>query len=449
MFDFITSEHKSIQQAARGFCAQGDCAIAEHHDATGEFPLATVRKMGGLGFMGIEVPEEYGGVGLDTLAYVLALEEICKVDAAHGTIMSVNNSLYCSGILKFGTEAQKQQYVTPVASGQKIGAYSLTEPMSGSDAGNMKSRAVLADGDHYLLNGRKSWVTSAPVADYHRGFIMTQPEKKHKGVTAFIIETDKPGFARGKTEPKLGIRASATSEILLEDYRCPVENRLGEEGEGFKIAMAVLDAGRIGIAAQALGIAEAALEASIAYAQEREAFGQKIGQFQMIQQKLADMKCRVEASRLLIYQAALAKMSGQRHRRSLHAGGQHGQALRQRHRHVLHHGSDPDPWRHGVQQGTAAGALFPRRQDHPDLRRHQRDSEDGDCQKSDRPALTVDRGYLVLETNPGLYPIGTIAHAWVNCHSCLSFSSLALPPLPRRCSAASRPPWCWPTSTAS
>lgn len=308
MFDFITEEHKMIQQEARRFAQNEVAPIAEHHDQTGEFPINTVRKMGELGFMGIEVPEEYGGIGMDTLAYSMALTEICKADASHGTVMSVNNSLYCHGILKFGTEEQIQRYVVPVASGQKIGAYSLTEPMSGSDAGTMKSRAVLNDaGTHYVINGRKSWVTSAPFADYIVLFTMTQPELKHKGVTAFLIETDKPGFERGKTEPKLGIRASATSEIIFDNYQCPVENRLGKEGDGFKIAMTVLDAGRIGIASQALGIAEAALEASVKYAQEREAFGQKIGQFQMIQQKLADMKCRVDASRLLIYQACLAK----------------------------------------------------------------------------------------------------------------------------------------------
>jgi alkylation response protein AidB-like acyl-CoA dehydrogenase len=309
MFDFITDEHKMIQQAARDFAQKSIAPIAEHHDETGEFPLETVRQMGGLGFMGIEVPEEYGGVGMDTLAYALALTEISKVDASHGTIMSVNNSLVCHGLLKYGTEEQKQNYLVPIASGEKIGAYSLTEPMSGSDAGTMRSRAVLNEaGTHYVINGRKSWVTSAPYADIIVLFVPTNPEAGHRGVTAFIIETDKPGFARGKTEPKLGIRASATSEITFDNYECPLENRLGEEGEGFKIAMTVLDAGRIGIASQALGIAEAALEASVQYAQEREAFGQKIGQFQMIQQKLADMKCRVEASRLLIYQAALAKM---------------------------------------------------------------------------------------------------------------------------------------------
>ncbi len=302
----LTPEHEMIRQTARDFAQKEIAPVAAHFDETGEFPTETIRKMGALGLMGIEIPEEYGGAGMDTMAYVLALGEISKADAAHGTIMSVNNSLFCYGLHHFGSESLKQRYLRPVASGQAIGAYSLTEPMSGSDAGTMRSRAV-RQGDVYVLNGRKSWVTSAPVADYVVVFLMTDPEKKHRGITAFIVEADKPGFIRGKKEPKLGIRASATSEIVFEDYRCPVENRLGEEGEGFKIAMAVLDAGRIGIGAQALGIAEAAYEAALQYAREREAFGQKIGQFQGISFKLADMKTRIEASRLLIYQAALAK----------------------------------------------------------------------------------------------------------------------------------------------
>ena len=304
----LTAEHEMIRQAARDFARKEIAPIAAEHDETGEFPTDTIRKMGALGLMGIEVPEEYGGAGLDTLAYVLAMEEISKVDAAHGTIMSVNNSLVCHGLQRFGSEAQKQKFLVPVASGQKIGAYSLTEPMSGSDAGAMRSRAV-REGDHYIINGRKSWVTSAPVADLIVLFTMTAPEKKHKGITAFLIETDQPGFSRGKTEPKLGIRASATSEIVFENYRCPLENRLGEDGEGFKIAMTILDAGRIGIAAQALGIAEAAYEASVSFAGEREAFGAKIGEFQGTQFKIADMKTRIEAARLLIYSAALAKES--------------------------------------------------------------------------------------------------------------------------------------------
>ena len=266
LFPF-TEEHESIRQAARNFAQKEIAPVAAEFDETGEFPSKTIKKMGEMGFMGIEVPEEYGGAGMDTLAYVLALEEICKVDAAHGTIMSVNNCLFCNGILKFGTEAQKQKYVTAVASGKAIGAYSLTEPMSGSDAGTMRSRAV-RDGEGYIINGRKSWVTSGPVAEYVVMFTMTDPDKKHRGISAFLIDANKPGFVRGKKEPKLGIRASATSEILFEDYRCPVEDRLGEDGDGFKIAMAVLDAGRIGIAAQALGIAEAAYDASVTYARE-------------------------------------------------------------------------------------------------------------------------------------------------------------------------------------
>ncbi|MGD2156903.1 MAG: acyl-CoA dehydrogenase [Anaerolineales bacterium] len=302
----LSEEHEMIRQAARDFAQKEIAPIAAEFDETGDFPSETIRKMGEMGFMGIEVPEEYGGSGMDTLAYVLALEEICKADAAHGTIMSVNNSLFNYGILRFGTEKQKRKFLTPVASGQAVGAYSLTEPMSGSDAGTMRSRAV-REGDEYIINGRKSWVTSAPVADYVVVFTMTDPEKGHRGITAFLIDTNLPGFIRAKKEPKLGVRASATSEIVFEDFRCPVENRLGEEGEGFKIAMTVLDAGRIGIASQALGIAEAAYEASVAYAQEREAFGKKIGQFQGISFKLADMKTRIEASRLLTYSAALAK----------------------------------------------------------------------------------------------------------------------------------------------
>ncbi|MCB0101178.1 MAG: acyl-CoA dehydrogenase [Anaerolineales bacterium] len=302
----LTEEHKMLRDAARDFAEKEIAPIAAEFDESGEFPYTTIKKMGTLGFMGIEVPEEYGGAGMDALAYVLALEEICKVDASHGVIMSVNNSLYCHGILKFGTEEQKKKFITPIATGEAIGAYSLTEPQSGSDAGTMRSRAT-RDGDFYILNGRKSWVTSGPVADYFVVFMMTDPEKKQKGVSAFLVDGKTPGLTRGKKEPKLGIRASSTSELIFEDCRIPAENRLGAEGEGFKIAMTVLDAGRIGIATQALGIAESAYEAARKYAGEREAFGQPIGAFQGTGFKLADMKTRIEASRLMIYNAALAK----------------------------------------------------------------------------------------------------------------------------------------------
>jgi len=306
----LSDEHRMIRDMARDFAQKEIAPIAAQYDETGEFPYETIMKMGAHGFMGIAVPEEYGGVGMDTLAYVLALEEIAKVDASHAVVMSVCNSLFCYGIFRYGTEEQKQKYLRAVASGKVVGAYALTEPQSGSDAANIRVTALLSpDGSHYVVNGTKSWITSGPVAKYILLFAQTDPDAKprYRGVTALLIDTDEPGFERGKTEPKLGIRASATCEIHFDDYRCPVEARLGEEGQGFKISMAVLDAGRIGIAAQALGIAEAAYEASVAYAREREAFGQKIGQFQMIQQKLADMKTRIEASRLLIYKAALAK----------------------------------------------------------------------------------------------------------------------------------------------
>ncbi len=304
----LTEEHIAMQQAVRNFAQKEIAPIAEEFDESGEFPLETVRMMGEMGLMGIEVPEEYGGAEMDALAYVLTMIEIAKADASHSTVVSVNNSLYCHGILKFGTEEQKQKFVVPVASGEKIGAYSLTEPMSGSDAGTMVSRAVLNEaGTHYILNGTKSWVTSGPVADYFVVFLMTEAEKRHKGVTAFLIDADNSGFIRGKKEPKLGIRASATSEIMFDDYECPVEDVLGQPGQGFKIAMTVLDAGRIGIASQAVGIAEAAYEASLEYARERQAFGGPIGQLQLIQGMIADMKTRIEASRGLLYNAVLAK----------------------------------------------------------------------------------------------------------------------------------------------
>jgi len=212
----LSEEHKMIHDAARDFAQNEIVPVAAEFDESGEFPHKTIKKMGEMGFMGIEVPEEYGGAGMDTLAYVLALEEICKADASHGVIMSVNNSLYCHGIMKFGTEEQKKKYITPIASGKAIGAYSLTEPQSGSDAGTMKSRAA-RDGDHYILNGRKSWVTSGPVADYFVVFMMTDPEKMQKGISAFLVEGNRPGLIRGKKEPKLGIRASATSELIFED----------------------------------------------------------------------------------------------------------------------------------------------------------------------------------------------------------------------------------------
>ncbi len=309
----LTDEQQMIRDAARDFALNEVQPVAAKYDESGEFPLENIQKMGEMGLMGIEVPEEYGGSGLDTIGYALAMMEISAADAAHGTIMSVNNSLFCNGILKYGSEEQKQEFVRAVASGAEIGAYALTEPQSGSDASNMRSRAERSsDGSHYVINARKSWITSGPYARYLVLFANTDPDAGSKGVSAFLIDAERAGFHRGKTEPKLGIRASATCEIELTDYECPVEHRLGEEGEGFKIAMSVLDAGRIGIASQAVGIARAAYEASIDYARERKAFGKEIGSFQMIQAKIADMKTRLEAASLLTLRAAWAKMESAR-----------------------------------------------------------------------------------------------------------------------------------------
>ncbi len=303
----FTDDQLSIQSIARDFAQKRIVPVAAELDAKGEFPLENIQEMGQLGLMGIEVPEEYGGAGMDPVAYVLAMVEIAAADAATSTIMSVNNSLFCNGILKNGTEEQKQKYVRAIASGEAIGAYALTEPQSGSDASNMHTRAVRnADGD-WVINGKKSWITSGPVARYIVLFAVTTPGIGARGVSAFLIDTKREGFLAGKTEPKLGIRASATCEIEFHDYVCPKEDMLGEEGKGFAIAMGVLDAGRIGIASQAVGIARAAYEATLQWSRDRKAFGQPIGTFQMTQAKIADMKCKLDAALLLTLRAAWTK----------------------------------------------------------------------------------------------------------------------------------------------
>jgi len=302
-----TEDQLSIQSIARDFAQKRIAPVAAEFDKSGEFPLDNIREMGQLGLMGIEVPHEYGGAGMDPVAYALAMIEIASADCAHSTIMSVNNSLYCNGILKYGTEEQKQKYVRAIASGDAIGAYALTEPQSGSDASAMHTRAAKNANGDYVINGKKSWITSGPVAKYIVLFAITTPGIGAKGVSAFIIDTSREGFHAGKTEPKLGIRASATCEIEFSDYVCPASDMLGPEGKGFAIAMGVLDAGRIGIASQAVGLSRAAYEASVVWTRERKAFGHPIGSFQMIQAKIADMKCRLDAATLLTLRAAFAK----------------------------------------------------------------------------------------------------------------------------------------------
>ncbi len=244
---------------------------------------------------------------MDSISYVVAMMEIAEADVAHSTIMSVNNTLYCNGLLKFGSEEQKQKYVRPIATGEAIGAFALTEPQSGSDATAMRCRAVKQDDGSYIIDGKKSWITSGPVARYILLFAMSDPSKKARGITAFMVDTEREGFSCGKTEPKLGIRASATCEIEFDAYRAQADEVIGEEGRGFSIAMGVLDAGRIGIASQAVGVSRAAYQASLDYSRERKAFGESIGSFQMIQQKIADMKCKLDASYYLTMRAAWAK----------------------------------------------------------------------------------------------------------------------------------------------
>jgi len=308
----LTEEQLMIQDVARRIAQEKIAPSAEGFDRSGEFPMENIQLLGANGLMGIEVPAEYGGAGMDPIAYALAMIEIAAADAAHSTIMSVNNSLFCNGILTHGTETQKQKYVRAIAEGAEIGAFALTEPQSGSDATAMRCRAVRQADGGFLINGKKSWITSGPVAKYIVLFAMTEPDQGARGITAFVVDTAREGFHRGKTEPKLGIRASATCEIEFTDYLAPAEEVLGEEGHGFKIAMGVLDAGRIGIASQAIGLSRAAYEATLAYVKERKAFGQPIGAFQMTQAKIADMKCKLDASWLLTMRAAWLKGQGQR-----------------------------------------------------------------------------------------------------------------------------------------
>jgi alkylation response protein AidB-like acyl-CoA dehydrogenase len=307
----FTEEQLQIQAIARDFAQKRIAPVAADFDKSGEFPLENIREMGQLGLMGIEVPAEYGGAGMDSIAYALAMIEIATADCAHSTIMSVNNTLYCNGLLKFGNEAQKHKYVTPIATGAAIGAFALTEPQSGSDATAMRCRATKQADGSFIINGKKSWITSGPVAKYILLFAMSDPEKGARGITAFMIDTEHAGFHRGKTEPKLGIRASATCEIEFTDYRVAAEDVIGVENHGFKIAMGVLDAGRIGIASQAVGLCRAAYQATLTYAHDRKAFGQSIGSFQMIQQKIADMKCKLDAAEILTLRAAWAKQQAQ------------------------------------------------------------------------------------------------------------------------------------------
>lgn len=308
--DFLLNEEeKMMQDMVRNFSQKEVAPIAAKLDETGEFPVDLVKKMGELGLMGVDVPEEYGGAGMNYLCYAIAIEEIARYCGNTSVIMSVNNSLVCSPLQKFATEEQKKRFLVPLASGKKLGCFGLTEPNAGSDAGGIQTTAV-KDGNHYILNGSKIFITNATNADAALIFASTNKALKHKGITCFIVEKGTPGFEVGKVEHKLGINASGTAELVLQDVRIPEEQRLGSEGEGFKIAMYTLDCGRIGIAAQALGIARGALEESIKFAKERVQFGKPIAEFQAIQWMIADMATEIDAARLLVRRAAFLKDSG-------------------------------------------------------------------------------------------------------------------------------------------
>ena len=308
----FTEEHIQIRDTAKDFAENEIAPSAVERDITAEFPADIISKLGELGFMGMMVSPEWGGAGFDTVSYVLAMEEISKVDASVGVIMSVNNSLVCYGIEKWGTREQKEKYLTPLASGQKLGAFCLSEPEAGSDATNQKTVAE-KDGDFYVLNGMKNWITNGTKADYYLVQAQTDKSKGYKGITTFIVEQKLDGIEVGKKEDKLGIRSSDTCTLGLNNVRVPKENVLGEEGLGFKIAMETLNGGRIGIASQALGIASASLDAALKYSKERKAFDRPICELQAIQFKLADMAVNVETARLLILQAALKKDAGEKY----------------------------------------------------------------------------------------------------------------------------------------
>ncbi len=310
MFE-LSEPQQQIRDLARDFARQEILPGAAERDRSHTFPTELVQQLGEMGFMGMFVPEEYGGAGLDTFTYVLALEEVCYADAGVGIIMSVQNSLAGWPILAFGTEAQKQRFLPRLASGQTIGCYALTEPEAGSDAGAQKTRAT-REGDHYVLDGTKMWITSGPEAGIIVAYANLDPALRHRGVCAFVLESDMAGYAVGKVEEKLGIRCSSTSQLLFEGLRVPKENLLHEESKGFTVAMATLDGGRIGVAAQSLGIAQRCLDLSVQYAKERSTFGKPIAAHQAIQWKIADMRSRIEAARLMTWRAAWLKDRGER-----------------------------------------------------------------------------------------------------------------------------------------
>jgi alkylation response protein AidB-like acyl-CoA dehydrogenase len=308
----LTEEQELIKETARNFAEEYLAPFAAEHDEEQKFPKKAIEKLGELGFMGMMVSEKWGGADLDTQTYILVIQELSKADASAGVICSVNNSLVCFNIEKYGTDAQKEKYLRPLATGKALGAYSLSEAVSGSDAAGLICYAE-KKGDHYLVNGTKLWVTNGASSDYVVCFMRTDKSHKTKGISAFIVDKKFPGFKVGKKENKLGIRASDTTELVFENCMVPKENLLGEEGMGFKIAMETLDGGRIGIAAQAIGIAEGAFDQAVKYSKAREQFGQSISKFQANEFKIADMITRIEASKMLLNKTCWLRDNGQKY----------------------------------------------------------------------------------------------------------------------------------------
>jgi butyryl-CoA dehydrogenase len=307
----LTEEQKLLQKSVREFAEMEVRPLAKELDETGHFPRELFKKAAELGLTGVAFPEEWGGAGFDHLAYTIVIEEISRCCASTGVILSVQNSLFCDPIYRYGTEEQKKRFLLPFTRGEKIGCYALTEPQAGSNAAALQTKAV-KDGDKYVINGTKAWITNGGVADAAIAYVNTDPAKGERGITAIVVEKGAPGFRVGKEEKKMGINATACSELIFTDCVVPVANRIGNEGEGYRVALSTLDGGRIGIAAQATGIAQGAFEAALKWAQERMAFGQPIAQFQAIQFMLADMATEIDAARLLVWKAAWKQDSGGR-----------------------------------------------------------------------------------------------------------------------------------------
>ena len=307
----LSEEQQLLQKSVREFAEAEVKPLAKENDETGKYPRGLFHKAAELGLTGVAIPEAEGGAGMDHVSYAIVIEEISRVCASTGVILSVQNSLYCDPIHRFGTDEQKKKFLLPFARGEKIGCYALTEPQAGSNAAALTTKAV-RKGEKYVINGTKAWITNGGAADAAIVYVNTQPEKGEKGITALVVEKGAPGFAVGKEEKKLGIHATACTELSFSDCEVPAGNRIGEEGEGYKVALSTLDGGRIGIAAQATGIAQGAFEAALSYAQQRQAFGHPIADFQAIQFMLADMATEIDAARLLLRRAAWKQDSGAR-----------------------------------------------------------------------------------------------------------------------------------------